>query len=135
MPVDALYLQGLKARADKGDCLAMAEFAHLAFDGGAVVEAFYWAQVAELHGHAGIAPFLMTCMNIWTNLGRPEQREYLSEYFGEQQRQFGFCALLYRSEFDPLYARSWFMQAAHKGDPDARAFLMLYRTSDPGRVE
>ena len=86
--------------------MAMGEFAALALEGGAVVEAFYWAQIAELHGHAAIAPFLLSCIATWTALGCPEQHEYLSEFFDEHQRQFGFCALLYRSGVDTLYARS-----------------------------
>ena len=135
MPVDDFYLQGLRLRVREGDCMAMGEFAALALEGGAVVEAFYWAQIAELHGHAAIAPFLMSCITTWTALGCPEQHEYLSEFFDEHQRQFGFCALLYRSGVDTLYARSWFMTASHEGDSDAKAFLMSYRTVDTGHVE
>ena len=133
--VDKRYLQGLRLSARGGNCMAMAEFASMALEGGAVVEAFYWAQVAELHGHGDIAPFLESCMEIWRSLECPEQHEYLSAFFDEHQRQFGFCALLYRSGIDPIYARSWFMKAAHEGDPDAKAFLMLYQAADPGRVE
>jgi len=112
--------------ARAGDAGALARLGLAAHVAGRVVEAVYWMTMAYLRGARDIEPTVFKCVDAWRLLGCPEQIEKTHEAFSEEQRQFGFCVLLWHSGIDRPFARNWFSRASRAGNYDAGDFMMEY---------
>jgi len=112
--------------AQQGDATAMARLGTEAFAEGRLVEAAYWMVMADLRGFHNLDGIIFSYVETWRQMGCPEQTELTSDFFTEEQRQFGMAALLWISCIDRIFARNWFSNAARAGNYDARDFTMFY---------
>ena len=128
-----LVIDELFSKAEAGDIFAMESLSVLAMQEDLVVEAFYWAQMAELLGHYGMRNVIPELIGRWRRMGCPDQSEFAEDQKASERQQFGLMALLYRSGVDGATARHWFMLRSNGGDPAAKVFLMSFSPPDTGR--
>jgi len=112
--------------AQSGDVTAIAKLGAAAYGEGRIVEAVYWMVMADLRGFRNLGGIIRSYAETWRQIGCPEQTEMTHGYFTEEQRQFGFAALLWIANVDKLFARNWFSNAVRVGNYDARDFMMAY---------
>jgi len=114
------------AAARAGNAEAIARLGAEAYATGRIVEATYWTVMARLRGLVELDAVLGNYVGVWKAIGCPEQIGFTNAVFSEEQRQFGFSALLWLGNVDRPFARIWFSRAAHAGNYDARDFMMVY---------
>ena len=116
---DRKYLAKVYDAARLGQLEAMVKLGDYAYRRGALVEAFYWAKLAEMK----LENTLCEIRTQWMAEGCPGEYENAYAEFTEEQGVFARAVLRLQCEVDPQYARARLKELAERGVEEARLFL------------
>lgn len=120
---DWQYMTLVHKAAELGHAEAMSALGDIAFQRGALVEAFYWKQRVEMGGGRCRNPTLTDIIRVWTEVGCPDGSEDIGVRFPLQRANFAHAVLCLKSRVDSRHGTMRLKELSDAGDEDAKRFL------------
>ena len=120
---DWRYMTLVHKAAELGHAGAMSALGDIAFQRGALVEAFYWKQRVEMGGGRCRNPSLADIIRVWTEVGCPDGSEDIGVGFPVQRADFAHAVLCLKSHVDSRHGTMRLKELSDAGDEDAKRFL------------